>query len=327
MDTIIFLYDFQFVLAEVKNIKGYKKVLIVDKQRKNPATLANYGAYFDDFFEVENIFDVDVVANAINKIIKKEGAKIKAILATFEGVVEVAGALREMFHVDGMTALLSNTLRNKYLMKKAISGAGLPCAHIEEIFNTSDLAAFGTRYGFPLVVKPKTGFGTENTFIISSEESLAYYDDLLKTKPIEFVVESFIKGEEYHCDSIVIEGKVIFSSVGKYRNNGIDTVAHGKMDGTVVFPASDRGKVPEKIKQFNKSVINALGIQDSICHLEVFVNGDKEVYFGEIGARVPGGFIGKNIQNTHRINLFQVFIDLGMGKKNIAGQSTCCDFR
>jgi len=317
MDTIIFLYDFQYILEESKYIKNYNKILIIDKQNKNIDTVRKFEHDFQKIIEVNNIFDVDCVENVIKDLVEKESINIHAILATFEGVVEVAGALRQRFAIRGLSEKTTNILRDKYLMKSEVKKNGILCAEIEEVNSIVAMLNFGEKYGYPFVLKPKSGFGTINTYIINNVDAVPKYKDILENSGTSFVAESFIKGEEYHCDSIVVDGDIIFCSVGKYHNNAINTVLGDKMDGTIIFPLINEDSIPSKIKEFNQRVIKALKIDTSICHLEVFVNDEEVIYFGEIGARVPGGYIGKCIINTHNINLYKAFIDIEVGNKNI----------
>lgn len=308
MKTILCLYDFHLILDEAKEIQGYRKILVIDYSRHAEDTVQKYQQDFE-IIEVENIFNFEEIQFAVEKYIFNPSIEIAAILPTFEGVVEIAGHLRDIWNIKGMNGKQTSILRDKLLMKYQIQKKGLACANISPVTGIDTLYRFSMKYGFPIVLKPRAGFGAAKTYIINNVSDIPQHGKALEQQDHEWVVESFVKGEEYHCDSIVVGGKVIFTSVGKYHNNTIQTIIDGKMDGTIIFP-SDNTEIFQTICQFNQRVMEALEIENSVCHLEVFKTPLNEVFFGEVGARVPGGYIGKCIQNTHGINLYRAFLEL-----------------
>ncbi|KUO72362.1 MAG: hypothetical protein APF81_21925 [Desulfosporosinus sp. BRH_c37] len=317
-NTLIFL-DSQYILDEVKEFPEFYKILIIDKNSNIHSSQINYENCFDSIKEVDNILSENNVIELVDLILKEENIQIKSILATFENVVEIAGILRERFNIKtGIGRIQTEILRNKFLMKNKIKQNDLLCAECSKVYSENNLSEFATNYGFPLVLKPINGAGSNNTYIIHNQMDIIKYAALMRSDSnTTWIAESFIEGEEYHCDSVVVEGKILLTSIGKYHNNQINTVISGKMDGTIVFPSSDKGIINEKIKLFNQQVIRALQIENSICHLEVFVTQKTDIYFGEIGIRVPGGYIGKCINNTHKINIYHTFIRVEIGEKEI----------
>lgn len=72
---------------------------------------------------------------------------------------------------------------------------------------------------FPLIIKPRIGYGAKNTFFAEDAESLEYYRKYLLTKfghSNGFLVQEFIQGVEYTVDFFAEKGRVI-NSVSRKR--------------------------------------------------------------------------------------------------------------
>lgn len=75
----------------------------------------------------------------------------------------------------------------------------------------------------------------------------------------------------------------------------------------------DDADLEEKIKEFNRSVIQALGLQNGITHHEFFVDANQQITFCEIGARNGGGGIVQAIEQAQTVNLFHANLCLQLG--------------
>jgi len=71
----------------------------------------------------------------------------------------------------------------------------------------------------------------------------------------------------------------------------------------------------KKIKEFNKKVVKSFNCENTITHLEVFIDKDGEVIFSELAARIGGGpVIGNNIKSIYNVNIYESFVDLEINK-------------
>lgn len=327
MKSLVFLWDFPLILEAVKEYKGeYYRILIVDRFERMPETILDRKLLDEVFEEVVVVEDINNRMEVLDVLIGiQKRMKIKAIYATFEEAVEMAGFLREKLKVSGMQEAESIRVRNKYIMKNHLRSYGIKLAKIKIVKNISQIREDISEIGYPLIFKPLDGAGAAETFRIKDDKDLTdleeYIEKKLKDKFCEgkFVVEEFIQGEEYHCDSIVMNGEVQFVAVGKYLNNCLDAVEEELAIGTIVFPmeTGDFSDSINKIKKLNKKVINALAIQNSICHMEVFVQNNGDVIFSEIATRVGGGpLIGNCIINTYGIDIYKAFVQAELGEYN-----------
>lgn len=309
MESLIFVGYFEYIFDAIKKYVNYNKVLIIEENFE-----CNYDkvkTYFDVIIQVENIHDKEELNKEIEKILQKN--KIKAIYATHEGVVEVCGYLREMNKIEGMNEYQSLSVRDKFIMKQLVIGSGIKTANIRRIVEESDVLDFISLNKYPVVIKPKDGSAAQDTFIIKNSNDLDKVINEVDIYDNKYIIESYVKGEEYHCDSIVVDGKVVFSSVGKYIANPIEIVCSDKPAASIIYPPQTDTDVIKEIKILNEKVISILNIENSICHLEVFETEKGEIIFGEIAARIGGGpLMGKSIKYSCNVDIYNAFVDVGV---------------
>lgn len=127
-----------------------------------------------------------------------------------------------------------------------------------------------------------------------------------------FLAESFVEGEEYHCDSVVVNGKVVFSSVAKYLNNCLSTIDFKAPSGSIFYPATcDNDAIISRVKSLNEAAVKALNIQNAVCHMETFVDKQGYATFGEITPRIGGSpHMPECIKNIYGVDLHKAFVDL-----------------
>lgn len=311
MDAIVFLWAYSFCYKPIENHNEYKWILIDNVNHKKMEEIPQgifeeiYFVNLDDFHEVEYVMD---------NVTKKYN--IKAILTAYESSVELAGHLRTKYNIQGLKEEKAVSVRNKYVMKSILNRKNIKTAKFSKVSNEIDIYKFINKVGFPIVIKPIDGFGTARTYKIENKTILEEF--LRSNKCYPLLVEEYIKGREFHCDSIVIKGNIEFSSVGEYLHPLIQTIGNKKLIGSIVYPSS--GIEPSfitKIKEMNKEVINVLEIKDSICHSEFFITEYGEAVFSEIAVRIGGGpVICPCIKNTHGVDLFKAFIDVELGVYN-----------
>lgn len=322
MEALVFLWDFPLIMDSIKTYKNkYYRVIVVDKAKRMPECILSHRIIeetFDEVIVAEDITDKEELNSIIREILKKH--YIKAIYGTFEASVEMAGYLRDKFHIQGIGEEQAITVRNKYVMKQCVKNTDIRVAQVEKIKSADDIKAFIQDIGYPIVIKPIDGAGTVNTYKISNDSQL---EDFLKKEDIAvtikegtYIVEEFISGEEYHVDSVVVNGKVEFDSIGKYLYNCIDTINTTSALGSIIFPSVCKDNVLlDRIREVNSKVVRCLNILNSICHMEVFVQEDGTIVFSEIAVRVGGGpLIGTCIRNSYGVDIYKGFLEVELGE-------------
>lgn len=316
MEAIVYISDFRlpFVLNFIKPLKkfvDYKKILIIEQNNlQNESVL---GEFFDEIRYIDFLENIDSIKGHIVQI--RADHKIVALLTPGENAIEIGGEIRSTFGIPGLQRNQAEAVRNKWIMKQMLHQRGIRTSVTAIALTASDYIDFVELNGFPIIVKPLSGFGTINTFKISSHDELNHYLVNIRKEDQKDLLEEFINGIEFHCDSIVSRGKVVFSSVSQYLYNCLEIATSKKPPASITFPEGSNIEYIDRIRELNKEVISALGINNSVTHAELFLTPEGEVVFGEIGARVGGAQVMPPcIKNTHGVDFFDAIGDLEMGR-------------
>ena len=306
-EALVFVGYLEEVFSECKKFDEFEIILIAEKYPQIKADIK-----LDRVFIVSDYTCKECISKVVDRINNK--FNIRSIYANVEWAVNVCGYIRDKYNIEGTDEDTAILTRDKYKMKQKFHEGGVKTAEVSLLQEKEDARKFAESYGFPVVVKPRNGSATVNTFLIKNESELDDSLERIEDQLDNFIIESFNSGEEYHCDSIVVNGEVCFSSVGKYYTNCIDTVNTERPVAAVIFPDTSNNPIVNKIKELNKKVVKVLGIKTSVCHLEVFEN-NGELVVGEIASRLGGGpLIGRAIESASGINMYRKFIEIGLSK-------------
>ena len=254
---------------------------------RHPARLdAEIQGLLDDYRAVRSLFDPKAVLAAAEALSRTR--TIDRIEATDETLVEVAAGLREPLGCPGLSARTALLCRDKTLMKETLRRAGVPCAASASVASNREALAFAERVGYPLIVKPKAGLGTQGTSRVENGgELLSALAEFRLGTGGSAAIEEFIEGHEGFYDTLTIGGEVRHEYIAHYYPNVL--VAMRDRSVCPQIAATNRIDAPgyEEVKRIGRTVIEAFGIETSATHMEWFF-GPKGLRFSEIGARPPG---------------------------------------
>ena len=158
---------------------------------------------------------------------------------------------------------------------------------------------------FPLIIKPIDGSAGTGTFLIKDHsELIAVIEELKKIKNFDggdfsgFMLEEFIKGQEYSVQGFVRNKKLTILSCGKkfiFTENyntekRIFTVF--REAGTVMV---GKNLIDNNIKQFTKKCVEAFKYKNGAFHID-FKKTNHGNYFLEKGFRISGLGISKLVE-------------------------------
>lgn len=213
--------------------------------------------------------------------------QVDQVECLWEPGVLLAASLRARLGLPGLSVEAANRFRNKDLMKQAVAAAGIRTPRHESANTAKGVRAAVEKVGFPAILKPIAGAGSQDTYRVNDAAELG--DAIRKLGKIDEVnVEEFIEGEEYTFDTICVNGEIKYFNIFWYRPRPLiartvewispQTLALREVD----HPALASGRA------MGKAVIDALGFQSGFTHMEWFMKPDGEAVFGEIAARPPG---------------------------------------
>lgn len=219
----------------------------------------------------------------------------------------LAAFIADSFGLSYPSAEAISACRSKYVCKRIWRQAGLSCPDAELVHKTSDAVSFLHRIDGPAVLKPLTGSGSELIFSCSTEDDCAVAFDTLRSRLANhsdprmyaphlldgrmidprrvFVIEEFVRGDEYSCDFVIMEDRVEILRIAKKI---LDAKQAFGTTLAYVVPA----ELPARLNENDfcgqlRSAAGALGLDRALCMLD-FVVRDGEAFMIELSPR-PGG--------------------------------------
>ncbi len=205
-----------------------------------------------------------------------------------EPLVEPAAILRERFGVPGLSVATAKLCRDKVAMKDFLRQHGIPCAQSAAAADAAEAHAFAEREGYPLIVKPRAGFGSLRTYRCGTAGELdEAIRELAPTAERPVAIEEFIEGHEGFFDSMLGDEGVRHEFAAHYFPGCLEAAQHRWISPQIAVTNRIEQGGYEEVRELNRKVTKALGLCRAATHMEWFF-GPKGLKFSEIGARPAG---------------------------------------
>ncbi|EAE9243479.1 ATP-grasp domain-containing protein, partial [Listeria monocytogenes] len=203
-----------------------------------------------------------------------------------------AAYIREHFELMGQTISSAMAFRDKYVMKNLAIQNNIKVPIFSKVNTFFDVVNFTNKNKFPVVVKPRLGAGSVDTFIINN--SLEMEENLRGVDLKNFIIEEFIDGSIFHVDGLIKDGEIEFIIPSKYINECIEYKI-GK--STSSFTLEKNNILYTKLIKYTLILLKKFPTpQNTTFHLEVFITHDGEIILCEVASRTAGGKIPKCIE-------------------------------
>lgn len=238
------------------------------------------------YHRVSNVTDVAAMTDAVRWI--QDNVWVDRIEATIESHTLSTAQVRENCTIPGTSVRTAWLCRDKPSMKQTLREAGVPTAASTAADNAADVYAFADAVGYPLILKPRSGAGAQDTTRVDNRDELDAALGAFGAGTTSIAVEEFVEGHEGFYDTMSVDGQPALDFVCHYYPNVLDAmrsrwISPQFISTNQVDSAGDYGQLREMGRRVNA----ALGIETSATHMEWFF-GPKGLRFSEIGCRPPG---------------------------------------
>ena len=287
--------DFMRQLAEL----GVKPVLLtVEKLRDAP--------WPTDILEELITMPADLTQQQITNTVAwlARSRKFDRLASLDEFEMEIVAQLREHLRIPGTGTSATAFYRDKLAMRMSARESGFLVPEFVRVLNYDELREYMSRVPAPWLLKPRSEASALGIKKIDSAEDLWRALDVLGDRQSYFLMERFVPGDIFHVDSIISEGKVVFSSVHQYGRPPMQVMHQGG-----VFTTRTVNRLsPEwqELTALNDRLAPGLGLERGETHAEyIRASADGQFYFLEIAARVGGAFIVELVEYSTGVNLWR----------------------
>lgn len=262
------------------------------------------------FERVQDALDADQLQRAARNIASHFGGKVERLLGVLEQLQEPLALVRERMQIRGMDLNEAHNFRDKARMKDALRASGVPCARHKLCTTSAEAFAFA-RLVLPLVAKPPAGAGARNTQRIDSHDQLAAWMQSFPPSSAQpLLLEEFMQGKEHSFDSVMLHGKLVWSSISEYTPGPLEVMENPWIQWCVILPRHVDGDQYDPIRREGARALNALGMFTGLSHMEWFQRADGSLTISEVGARPPGAQFTTLLSFAHDIDFYKAWTEL-----------------
>lgn len=271
---------------------------------------------------VDDPTDPQVVAAAAGQLAGDR--HLSAVLSITDGCVAVAAQAAELLGLRHTPAAPIVTARNKFALREALQAAGLPGPGHALVTDPSQAAEVAARVGLPAVVKPVSGTGSHLVRLVHTVEELAdAYRAMVERMPVgqlRYLYRGWLDGGAYGlvdpARTALVEGALSgreFSQDLIIRHGVLETlplVDKFLVDdrffelGFVTPPFDLSPEREQAIRTAVTDAVHALGLDNTVAHVEVIDDEVRGPTIVEVNAGRPGG------QASMRLNLLTGGVDM-----------------
>ncbi|MGI5500379.1 ATP-grasp domain-containing protein [Lentzea sp. CA-135723] len=245
-----------------------------------------------------------------------KGAPIEEVVAQARAIPEPVTRIGAFWELDqeraaavgaalGVPTHHPSTVRavsDKDAMRERLRSSGVDDTAAALVTSPSDIIDFGTRHGYPLVVKPVAASGSCGVRVVRSvsEATEAYAvasGDFLGVTRAEVMVEQFHVGAQFSVESFSDNGEHVVVAITKKYSDPHSLIELGHVCPAELDPADQAA-----IENYVTDVLKALDVQLGATHTEVVLTtaGPRII---ETHLRIGGDFIFDLVRDATGVDL------------------------
>jgi carbamoylphosphate synthase large subunit len=244
-------------------------------------------SWMTHYHQVPTVIDVDIMTDAVRWI--QDKVWVDRLETSIEAHTLATAQVRENCRIPGTSVRTAWLCRDKPSMKEALRAVGVPTAASTAADSADEVYDFADAVGYPLILKPRSGAGAQDTTRVDSRAELDLALGAFGGQgSTSIAVEEFVEGHEGFYDTLSIDGNPALDFVSHYYPNVLDAMrARWISPQFISTNRIDSVDEYQQLREMGRRVNEALGIGTSATHMEWFF-GPKGLRFSEIGCRPPG---------------------------------------
>lgn len=243
-----------------------------------------------------------------------------AVLCILDIRIVEASILAERLGLRFLNVATTRLARDKFSVRKVLARRGVRQPRFALAANAGELQQAVSEVGFPVLVKPSDGYGSQNVNVLFSEddlEGLIATARALESKPTDyglgirannrFLVERYIRGRMIGCDVFTRDGERVFLGINDKLMYAPPSFA---IRGSC-FPSNRHDTAA--IRDYALEVLDAMNFDFGACHIEMIVAEDGP-YLVEVNPRLVSAQIPFQMGYALERSVYADLIDLHLGR-------------
>lgn len=260
--------------------------------------------------------DLSALLSRVDELHARE--PFSGVLTTCDYYLPAVALAARQLGLPGLSPQAMHVAVKKHLVREACRRAGIPGPAFRCVENASDAVRFAREVGFPLVVKPVDLCASEKVSAVHDEVELVRAFERVTSEPTNSraqlrprlaLIESFVDGPELCVETLSQGGRTTILGIsGKTLSAPPLFLELGSH-----VPADISSEEVERVSEYVKSVLAAMGYSRGLGHVEVRLTADGP-YLIEVNPRMGGDYLSELYQHTSGIDIAALDVDLALGK-------------
>lgn len=235
-----------------------------------------------DHEPVNSLHNETEVLAAVDRLISRNG-KIDLVESHLEPWLPLEAKIRQVFNIVGAQPSEIEGIQQKSRMKDIFRQAGALVVEGEILRSLEQGIDFITKHGLPVIIKPDTGIGAQDTHKIESLKDLQFFYE--NRNPGNYFIEVFVEGDIVTFDGLCnAYNEPLFFTSHQYSHDA-RAIAEQKLD----FYYFNYRNIPQDLEQLGKAILKLIPSANKFFHLEFFRTPKGSLVALEINMRPPGG--------------------------------------
>ncbi len=250
--------------------------------------------------------DYDVLRGVVTELMREHGP-IHRVDSNGEHWLEAEARLRDDFDIPGLRPEQLRAQRSKLDMARTFLDARIDYPATAACSDPEAVRALAREHGYPLVLKPESGSGAADTFMVHDAEELR----VALERPLpHHLAQPFIQGDIVTYDGLADrEGRIVFSTSHVY-DTGIMQVRQSALDGHYW----SLRELPAGLEELGRRAVAAFDVRERFFHLELFMRPDSGFTALEMNLRPPGGFTTDMMSAAFEVDIYGLWAAMLSGR-------------
>lgn len=228
--------------------------------------------------------------NACLEYAMKEQVDGVLTAATDFGVLSAA-YIAEKMKLLGLKYEVAKLIKNKYRVRKCLFDNHVDdTKQAYEVNKETNVEELAKQLSYPVMVKPCDGSGSRGASRVDQASALSDACSFAISGSITHcaVIESFINGEEYGAECLIINNEVhILAIMKKWMTKPPYYAELGH-----AIPCGLSSEVEQKVREYIFKAIKALGINFGSVNMDLLITRAGNISIVDVGVRMGGNMIG-----------------------------------
>ncbi len=272
------------------------------------------------------LWDLKAVRDSLTSFLRQHRLSLSGITCFDCESLYTAAAIADEWNLPFPSTQAVLRCRDKLVSKQLWASSGISCPRVAQVSSPGDIRDFMKKTGGSVVLKPRSGSGSELTFRCDSQDMAEpCYRILLKrlreraADPLfslptregaPVISEEFIPGEEYSCD-LFFDGKhsTLLRLAKKYflKELPIGTAVAYEIPAQFPSTLSREGF----LKQLEKAAVS-LGLSASLCMADLMIRNGQSCIL-ELSTRLGGDCLPSMIEASCGVDMLRVAMEFAEG--------------